>query len=62
MIIVGLGNLGEKFKNTRHNAGFMAIDFFAKQNDFPEFKLQKKYTSFIEEIVFERPKSCRSAF
>jgi|SRR3989344_2930936 len=54
MIIVGLGNLGEKFKNTRHNAGFMAIDFFAKQNDFPEFKLQKKYTSLTSEKNIEK--------
>lgn len=28
-IIVGLGNPGEKFKNTRHNAGFMAVDALA---------------------------------
>ena len=32
--IVGLGNPGEKFENTRHNAGFMAIDLFAKNNEF----------------------------
>jgi PTH1 family peptidyl-tRNA hydrolase len=28
-IIVGLGNPGRKYENTRHNAGFMAIDYIA---------------------------------
>ncbi len=29
-IIVGLGNPGIKYENTRHNAGFMAIDYISK--------------------------------
>lgn len=28
-IVVGLGNPGEKYEKTRHNAGFMAIDYIA---------------------------------
>ena len=30
-IIVGLGNPGDKYSTTRHNAGFMAIDFIARK-------------------------------
>ncbi len=30
-IVVGLGNPGGKYSSTRHNAGFMAIDFFASK-------------------------------
>ena len=30
-IIVGLGNPGDKYKRTRHNAGFMAIDYVAEK-------------------------------
>lgn len=30
-LIVGLGNPGEKYQNTRHNAGFMILDSIAEQ-------------------------------
>ncbi len=31
-MIVGLGNPGKQYENTRHNAGFMAIDKIAEKN------------------------------
>jgi len=47
IIIVGLGNPGQKFNHTRHNAGFEALDFFAKKNEFPKFEFSKKHHSLI---------------
>jgi PTH1 family peptidyl-tRNA hydrolase len=37
-IIVGLGNPGEEFISTRHNTGRMALEFFAKERKFSEWK------------------------
>lgn len=31
-IVVGLGNPGKKYEFTRHNVGWMALDFFAEKN------------------------------
>ena len=39
-LIVGLGNIGEKYDGTRHNIGFEALDFIAHQFD-TKFKVEK---------------------
>jgi len=33
-LIVGLGNPGNIYKKTRHNAGFMAVDFISNRHNF----------------------------
>ncbi|MFH0923966.1 MAG: aminoacyl-tRNA hydrolase [Candidatus Falkowbacteria bacterium] len=45
-IIVGLGNPGEKYKLTRHNAGFMAVDAMAEKYN-SAWKFNKKFNADI---------------
>ena len=51
-LIVGLGNRGEKYKNTRHNIGFMAVDELAKMLESKEsaWKDDKNLKSAIKSL------------
>jgi len=60
ILLIGLGNPGSQYKNTRHNVGFMAIDKFAEKNNFPEFKVDKKSNSLVSEkdgVVLVKPQT-----
>ena len=37
-LIVGLGNPGDKYRNNRHNIGFMGADAIASRHGFPPFR------------------------
>jgi len=45
-IIIGLGNPGKKYENTRHNAGFMAVDALAKKSG-GSWETNKKFQAEI---------------
>ena len=59
-IIIGLGNPGRKYNNTPHNIGFEIVDRFAEENNFPGFKLSKKFNALISEkdnIILAKPET-----
>lgn len=47
--IVGLGNPGAEYVETRHNVGRMVLDAFAKDKDLPDWELDKKLKSLVTE-------------
>ncbi|MFA5776293.1 MAG: aminoacyl-tRNA hydrolase [Patescibacteria group bacterium] len=53
MLVVGLGNPGEKYQNNRHNAGFILINEFAKKWELT-WQYNKKFNA---EIVQYKGKS-----
>ena len=59
-LIVGLGNPGKEFNNTRHNIGWQALDYLREYFDLPKFKLDKKLKAEIskdENIILAKPQT-----
>lgn len=46
-LVVGLGNPDKKYENTRHNAGWLALDYLADKHNCRVNKI--KYKSFVGE-------------
>lgn len=49
-LIVGLGNIGDEYENTRHNIGFKVLDTLAKEN---ELKFRTDRLASVAEYKFK---------
>lgn len=61
-LVVGLGNPGKEYDNTRHNIGFKVIDMFAKKHNLVINKsnFNGLYTDFLyhnEKVILLKPQS-----
>jgi len=58
ILIAGLGNPEDKYKNTPHNIGFEVIDLFKERFNFPDFSLnQNALVSKKDNIILMKPQT-----
>lgn len=50
-IIIGLGNPGKKYKNTRHNVGFMVLDALASKISNFQFPISNKFSNYNFQLL-----------
>ncbi|RAL56598.1 aminoacyl-tRNA hydrolase [Candidatus Gracilibacteria bacterium GN02-872] len=63
-IIIGLGNPGKEYENTRHNVGFMFLDYIKNKKDFSDFSYESKFKGEIstgslssEKVILLKPQT-----
>ncbi len=63
-LILGLGNPGEKYQDTRHNVGFLFLDFLRQEWGFPVFEPSNRFESLLSrgkwsghEVLLAKPET-----
>jgi len=59
-VIVGLGNPGKEYENTRHNVGFLILDILREELGLSSFKKEKKIKAEIlmnKKVVLLKPQT-----
>ena len=58
-LIVGLGNPGKEYENTRHNVGFMVVDYYVSKKGLLDTSWKSKFNGLYletkihgEKIIF----------
>ncbi len=56
-LVIGLGNIGKEYENTRHNVGFMCLDRFAEKHGLKE-ESSRKYSFYrFRDCLLIKPKT-----
>ncbi len=59
-LIIGLGNPGEKFTNTRHNLGFDVLEEFRRKKELEDWSIDNKFKAEVikyGDLILARPQT-----